>query len=108
MPVTGTPAFDAIALLEIDGVSFTSSSAALTGRAAFVNSKTGVTYGSTECRQWSKDTMDCLKALRASMEVDIAALMFETSAAPVIGSRLPADPGGIGEHAGQPTEAEPL
>lgn len=112
MPVLGVPAFDSVALLEIDGINFTGSGVSLVGHAAFVSSETGTTYGSTECRHWSKTTMDLLKELRSSMEVDIAALVFKPGAAAVTYGHPPAAPsgavGGIGEHAGQPTEAEAL
>lgn len=100
MPVTGTPAFDGVAVLEMDGVSFITSDVSLTAHAAFVNTKTGKTYGSTTCRSWSKRTLELLQELRSSMEQDVASLVFEAGAGD---NALKADapPFGIREHAGE-------
>lgn len=109
MPVQGVPAFDAIALLEIDGIGFAARGVELVAHGAFVNTKTGVTYGRTTCRQWSKRTLDLLQELRDAMETDMAALVFEpTGGAPSAPRGLAfQDPGGIGEHAGR-DDAEPV
>lgn len=45
-------------------------------KAAFVNTQTGTTHGYTTCSQWSQDTLEKLKELRALMERDLAALHF--------------------------------
>lgn len=96
MPVIGIPAFNAVAILKIDAVHFHHSSVALVAHGAFVNTDTGSTYGSTTCRQWSKQTLDKLAELRALMEEDLAALVFhkQASSTSVLAQ---VEPGGIGE-----------
>lgn len=100
MPVTGVPAFNAVSLLRIDPVEFSHTDVRLVAHGAFVNTANGATYGSTTCRRWSKHTLDKLAELRASMEQDLAALVFE-QAAPSNAGDPPllqqGDPGGIGE-----------
>lgn len=96
MPVIGTPAFNAVAILKIDAIHFHHSSVALVAHGAFVNTETGSTYGSTTCRQWSKPTLDKLAELRALMEEDLAALVFHRQPA-TAASPQQAEPGGIGE-----------
>ena len=96
--------------MEIEEVSFATNAIALVAHGAFVNTKTGQTYGQTTCRHWSKETMSRLKALREAMEIDMAALVFEGASSAPSDSRgiaMP-DPGGIGEHAGHTTDVEPL
>ena len=95
MPVIGTPAFNAVAILKIDEVHFHHNSVALVAHGAFVNTDTGSTYGSTTCRQWSKPTLDKLAELRALMEEDLAALVFQKKASTA--ALAPAEPNGIGE-----------
>ncbi len=104
MPVIGTPAFNAVALLKIDSISFATKDVSLVGHGAFVNTDTGSTYGQTSCRRWSKRTLEKLDELRAAMEEDLAALVFVTRAAS--GSEGPVlEPGGIGESLRSSTEA---
>jgi len=108
MPVQGTPAFDAVTLLDIDAISFASAAPSLTGHAAFVNMKTGNTYGETSVHsRWSKDTMEALAHLKDCMEQDIAEVVFVTdSASPTaFGSLASKPPEGIGEHATTANEA---
>jgi len=61
-----------------------------------VSTETGSTYGSTTCRQWSKPTLDKLAELRALMEEDLAALVFNRQPTATAISQQ-AEPGGIGE-----------
>lgn len=96
MPVIGTPAFNAVAILKIDAVHFHHNSVALVAHGAFVNTDTGSTYGSTTCRQWSKVTLDKLAELRALMEEDLAALVFQRQPS-TSASLVPVEPGGLGE-----------
>lgn len=107
MPVQGTPDFDAIAVLDIDAISFVGPTAGtgLVAHAAFVNTKNGNTYGETEGRIWSKETWDKLAELRASMERDIALRVFVQATS----SGRPAmtkEPTGLGEQARQQHDAE--
>lgn len=96
MPVTGTPAFNAIALLNIDPISFRSNDIELVAHGAFINTDTGNTYGKTTCRRWSKQTLEKLLELRALMEEDLAAMVFTQSSSPGPQPQQ-VDPGGIGE-----------
>lgn len=111
MPVEGTPAFNAVALLEIDALNFTSTDSALVGHGAYINTKTGATYGSFSCHRWSKETIEQLKVLKTLMEKDLAALVFVSETASPLdtetGISLPVEPGGIGEYASR-SEAEPI
>jgi fructose/tagatose bisphosphate aldolase len=100
VPVKGVPAFDAVALTEIEAINFIANDVALVAHGAFVNTATGNTYGSTTCRRWSQSTIDKLKELREAMEQDLAALVFHGTDASVTQSKgLLAGPGGIAEHA---------
>lgn len=100
MPVTGVPAFDAVAILEVERISFVGQDFPLVAHGAFINTKTGNTYGSTTCRRWSPRTMDLLKELRASMEEDLGRLVFEADGGNNSPVKRMAEPSGIGEHAG--------
>lgn len=99
MPVIGTPAFNAVAILKIDAIHFHHNSVALVAHGAFVNTETGSTYGSTTCRQWSRPTLDKLAELRALMEEDLADLVFQRqpTAVTAAAASQQAEPGGIGE-----------
>lgn len=109
MAVEGTPAFNAVAVLEVAPIKFTGD-VELVAKAAYVNTKTGNTYGSVTCRRWSKETLDKLQELRAAMERDVAAMVFEQGtiahARPQGGIRLTdSEPVGIGEHLSTQTDA---
>jgi len=108
MPVIGVPAFNAVAVLDIDAISFIGPSIHLVAHAAFVNTNTGDSYGETTCTNWSPNTFEKLKELRAAMELDVAAKVFETDTVGALaGSPVAASVGdGIGEHAGIATDTE--
>lgn len=104
MPVIGTPAFNAVAILKIDPIVFNHNDVSLVAHGAFVNTDNGNTYGQTTCRRWSKQTLDKLAELRALMEEDLANLVFVRQS--TAGSAVPqADPGGIGEELRGPSDA---
>jgi len=103
MPVVGVPAFNAVAVLDIDAISFASSPLVLVAHAAYVNTETGNTYGETTGNQWSKTTLDKLAELRACMEADIADRVFVQPAGRPL---MVSEPSGIGERAKQTAEAE--
>lgn len=108
MPVQGTPAFDAIVLLDIDAINFTTVDPKLAGHAAFVDLKTGNTYGETSIfSRWSRPTMEALANLRACMEQDIADIVFlsNSTASTEAGSLATRPPDGISEHATAQSEA---
>lgn len=99
MPVQGVPAFNAIAVLQIEEVDFhREGGPRLVAHGAFINTRTGVTYGKTTCAQWSKETMGKLEEFRAALEKDLAALVFEQEATPSLRTDSAPEPGGIGEH----------
>jgi hypothetical protein len=103
MPVSGTPLFNAVTLLEMEGVSW-AAMPVLVGHAAYVNTNTGKTYGRTTIKSgWSEETLRLLDALRGSMEEDVAKLVFESGSGTGI-SLTPAAPGGIGEHLHEETD----
>jgi hypothetical protein len=109
MPVEGSPRFNAVTLLEMEEINFANRGHSLVGHGAFIDTRTGSTYGRTTCSHWSPTTLALLEELRASMEQDLASLVFETEGAGAVASSggplFPPDPGGIGEHAGTATEA---
>lgn len=96
MPVEGVPKFNAVVLLEIESVSFAMQDVSLIAHGAFVDTRTGSTYGRTTCRRWSTETLDKLKELRVAMEQDLAALVFEGEGKK--SAVALATPSGIGEH----------
>lgn len=106
MPVEGIPKSNAVALMELEGIPFFNGKPEMVAHGAYVHTTSGVTYGRFTCSKWSKQTLDKLEELRASIEIDLAMLVLDgvgssTSACP----RLTDEPGGIGEHAGLPEVA---
>jgi hypothetical protein len=103
--IRGTPKFDGVAVLE-GTFSFLASATALTGKAAFTNSRTGDTHGWTQNTQWSPATIEKLKELRASMEVDLGGLHLEGGGEEIISAIRPArseSPVGLDDHLGVPS-----
>jgi hypothetical protein len=105
MPIFGKPKFDGVAVLQLEA-SFVQG-AKLTAKAAYVDSKTGKTHGSTAAGTglWSRTTLDALEALRAAMEADVAQRDFDvdpptTALFPQVAQQ------GIGEHLNG--DAQPL
>ncbi len=96
MPVTGTPAFNGIVLLEVEKINFINADVEMVGHGAFVNTNNGKTYGHTTCRVWSRRTIELLHELRATMEEDMAGMVFEdaTGQSSAIAAK---GPGGLGE-----------
>lgn len=77
MPIQGTPKFNAITLMRIEAIDFTQGSPQLAAHGAFISTESGDTFGRTTCRHFSKSTLEKLMELRAAMEEDLAALVFE-------------------------------
>ena len=66
----------------------------------FVNEKTGTSFGSAEMTRWSPETLQRLAELRASVEQDVEALMFDDGITTTMRApQAPAEPpaGGLGE-----------
>lgn len=102
MPIAGSPKFNALTLLEIEAIDFSNRGHSITAHGAFIDTKTGATYGSTTCTHWSKQTLDALEELRNHMEQDMANLVFEMEGTTASGGPLfDPEPGGIGEHAAE-------
>lgn len=74
-----TAKFDKIVVGEMS-VSFLTTPAPFSAKAAFVSSETGSTYGWTECTNWSEETRAKLNDLRASMEADLEKIHFDGGA----------------------------
>lgn len=108
MPVVGTPAFNAVTVIEIEAINFAAKDIELVAHAAFVNTDNGATYGSTTCRRWSKGTIQLLEELRRSMDEDVANIVFERDATTSSGPEIPADVGGIREQLGDTSGVEPV
>jgi hypothetical protein len=78
MPTEGTPAFNAITVLEIHGIDYRAGQPALSATAAYISTRTGKTYGQTTLKNcWSRETLILLEGLRVAMEQDMANLVFE-------------------------------
>lgn len=110
----GAPNFDGIAVMEVK-VSFLGPTTSLEAKAAFVNSKTGNTHGSTTCTQWSPATIEALRALRDQMEEDLIRIHFSedlSSPSTVGGSpfarAMGNKPGGIGEQLNDDGDVPPI
>jgi len=102
MATEGTPAFNGIALLEVEEIDWRAGAPALVGHAAFVDTRTGKTYGSTTIRVgWSRRTTDLLEELRVSMEQDVASIVFVNDTPSALAARPNEEPGGIGEDLGR-------
>lgn len=108
MPVLGVPKFNAITILDIDAINFASVNVHLVAHAAFVSTEDGNTYGEHTCTRWSANTIEKLKELRAAMEMDVAAQVFQANSANVLtgGPAVHETSDGISEHAGIATETE--
>src|SRR6266545_4520776 len=76
MAVKGIPAFDAVELVEVENLNFSAGRPELVAHGAFLNTLNGRTYGKTTVRTWSKQTLELLEALRHSIEVDMAGVLF--------------------------------
>jgi len=99
---------DGIALGEASFSFMNSGSIILEAKAAFVNTRTGDTYGWTKNTVWSPPTIEKLKELRTLMEIDLGHLHLEEGGEPLTGVSAPAEgrglgsmpKGGIGEEVG--------
>jgi len=100
--IKGVLKADGLAVMEILQASFLAGSAnpKMRARVAFIKSDTGATLGYTEHENWSKETLQALATLRASMENDIAQLYLE-GYGPTGGGSKAATPQGIADHLGE-------
>lgn len=107
-----TVLFNGIALGELS-VNFLESPAKVVAKGAFINTTTGQTHGWTTCHQWSPDTIEKLRELRALMERDMAALHFVDGAVSPMGSPTTGGGGlkdgfkGLGERLGAGDDGVP-
>lgn len=96
--IEGAPKFNGLAVLEIEAMNYASEGGpSLVAHAAFINTKTGETYGRTTCRRWSKETMRRLEEFKQAIEQDIGKMVFEGEPSGL--TKSPEDMGGIAEHA---------
>lgn len=70
-----TAKFNHVAVGELSA-NFLEMPAKVSAKAAFVDTKTGQTHGSTVCTHWSEATTQKLRELREAMERDLARLHF--------------------------------
>ena len=84
--------FDRIALMELH-VKLASATGEMVATAAFVNSATGQTHGSTTGRSWSAETTQALVHLRQCIESDMEAVHFDDA---VLSSNSPTKQGAVG------------
>lgn len=100
-----TAKFNALSVKELSA-NFISSDPALEGKAAFVSTLTQKTHGQTIGKVWSKDTLDLLTQLKASMEADLETVHFADGPTSSSINQQPRqideafEGGGIGEHIG--------
>jgi hypothetical protein len=102
--IRGTPKFDGVAIAE-GSFNFLGTGPALVGKAAFVSTKTGDTYGWTKNEVWSRATIEKLQELRALMEIDLGLRHLEGGGESLAGPATLAGPsgglrdlGGLGDH----------
>ena len=102
--IRGQPKFDGLAVLELSA-SFLGPTVKLEAKTAFTNTKNGDTHGWTINTQWSPQTIEKLKELRAALEVDLGRIHLDGGgevlvgpANTVIGPRGIAPDLGLGEH----------
>lgn len=98
--INGLIRFNSLAMAE-GSFSFLGVNIQLRGKAAFVDTKTGKTHGSTESNAgWSKETFAALDQLRACMERDLARVHFSESSesSGILGTPHAEPPSGIGEN----------
>lgn len=110
MTVEGTPVFNAITLLEIEGIDYRGGAPSLVAKAAFVNTRKdspgyGKTHGQTTCRIWSKETLRKLDEFKKAIELDMGRQHFEEEMGSHGPTNTPAVPDGISEHLG-PSESD--
>jgi hypothetical protein len=101
--IRGAPKFDGVALGE-GSFNFMGTGHTLEGKASFVNTLSGDTYGWTKNNIWSPATIAKLQELRALMEIDLGRVHLVDGGESLVGvaspSELPTEggPGGLGEH----------
>ncbi len=98
MTFRGDPKIDGLVVSEIE-VNFLANPVTIEVTAAFISTKGGDTHGWTKGHgsQWSDETRQNLKALRESMENDMAKVHFVTSNSGAT-KKPTEDVGGLGEH----------
>ena len=98
MSITGTPKFNSLAVATLSA-DFTKPTVTFSAKAAFVDTKSGVTHGYTDASSsaWSKETMQKLKDLRDSMEIDLGKLHLDGITAATRTKGLDME-SGLGEH----------
>lgn len=89
--------FDGITILELEPVDLRTQHPIIVAHAAFVSSLTGKTFGSTVCRQWSKETIEAFNQLLALMEQDVAELVAPRAAGDAPLTAQTRTPTGLGE-----------
>lgn len=99
--IRGTLKADGVVVSE-GSFSFRGTSITLQGKAAFVSTRTGGTYGWTECTTWSPETVAKLQELLALMEVDLGRIHLVEGGETVTGpsSLAGTEPRGIGGKGG--------
>ena len=100
MLLEGRLKFDGLAILELS-VNFTGATLLLDCKAAFTNQASGSSLAWTSSKgPWSQNTIDTLRELRRSMEVDLLNVYCESGTLNLPDDRPRAGlpPGGIGEH----------
>lgn len=100
--IKGTLKADGLTVMEILQISFLAGAAnpKMRARIAFVKSDNGATLGYTDHENWSKDTLQALAALRASMENDVATVYLEGHGPGRSGGAAQM-PQGIADHLGE-------
>lgn len=105
--IKGSPKFDSLTVAKLS-VSFLGPTLDFVGEAAFADSQTGQTHGWTRNTQWSPETINKLKELRAQMEVDLGQLHLSGGGEVLVGPAATVSPGrglapesGLSEHLGK-------
>lgn len=104
--ITGSPKFNSLAVVTLSA-DFSKPTVSFTARAAFIDTNNGSTHGWTDAMgsAWSKETMEALKVLKASMEQDLGRLHLDGAGSVEDKPGLNLE-GGLGEHVGGNAEVD--
>lgn len=97
--IRGAPKFDGVALGE-GSFNFMGTGIMLEGKASFVSTQSGDTYGWTKNNIWSPDTIAKLQELRVLMEIDLGRVHLVDGGEALVSATSPSEAGrsGLGEH----------
>jgi hypothetical protein len=110
--IKGSLKADGVAIMEIAHCSFLAGveNPRMKARVAYIKTDSGATMGQVDHENWSKETLEKLRALRMSMEEDVAAVYLtnhtRTTGAPGTSTMVANAPKGLLDHLGRDDDAQ--